>query len=71
MKSAYILSRQHLNLVVAICVKKSILTKPAIRRIFPYPVTYDILQGLINGFNWEGGGRGNGCHEVYEVHLGL
>ena len=40
MQSAHILRRQYLNLVDAFSGKKSILTKPAIRLFFPYPVTY-------------------------------
>ena len=40
MKSAYILRRQYLILVDAFSGKKSILTKPAIRPVFPNPVTY-------------------------------
>ena len=40
MKSAHILRRQYLNLVDAFSEKKSILTNPAIRPVFPNPVTY-------------------------------
>ena len=45
MKSAHILRRQYLNLVDAFSGKKSILTKPAIRPVFPNPVTYVTARG--------------------------
>ena len=54
MQSAHILRRQYLNLVDAFSVIsgiKSILTKPAIRPVFPNPVTYDEGRSFFQNSN--------------------